>query len=336
MQLRPLTLANKPLFDEYTRHMDIGLSGYAFAALYIWREHFEFYWTLLHNYFCVFAKQNDDYFMPLLPLSKENVVGDSAYRNLVHEVYQFMLETNRNPHIARIENVPHEMLAVLGIKTDTGAGTHPNKRFHASLKETEYLYYTEALAQLKGNRYKSQRHAYNVFVANYPSTILKSYCPADLGECLALYDTWYSERAKQYDDAIYQAMLQDSRCAHRIGITHANSLGLRGNVVYIDGQLKGYTFGYPLTQDIFCVMFEITDLKVKGLAQFLYREFARCLQTGIYENHLCLRTFTPKWINAMGDAGLENLKRVKRSYHPVRLIPSYNVSIPGTESELIA
>ena len=71
--------------------------------------------------------------------------------------------------------------------------------------------------------------------------------------------------------------------------------------------------GYPLNLDTFCLLFEITDLNIKGLSQFIYREFCKEL-TNRY-----------KWMNAMDDSGLENLKRVKQSYHPKQLIPTYNI-----------
>ena len=387
MQLRPLTLKDKPLFDVYARRMDISLSNYAFAPLYIWGAHFDFYWVLLDDYFCVFAKQGDDYFMPIAPVgetswsrfppvgetsrsrcvgetSRSRCVGETSrsrtsgrtagrgtgprptvegawrgtgprptgeqtnqtgttpqsrcacsYRNTVREAYQFMLETNRNPQIARIENVPQEMLPFLLNQHLEGRG-HSYPPDTAVVKETEFLYETQALAQLKGNRYKSKRHAYNAFVARYPNANLSRYSSADCAECLALYDTWQESRAAKCSDAIYRAMLEDSRCAHRIGLADAEALGLIGRVVKINGHIRGWTFGYPLNADTFCILFEVADLEIKGLAQFIYREFARELAN------------TYRWLNAMGDSGLANLKRVKRSYHPARLIPSYNLSLP--------
>ena len=375
MQLRPLTLKDKPLFDAYARRMDISLSNYAFAPLYIWGDHFDFYWVLLDDYFCVFAKQGDDYFMPIAPVgetSRSRCVGETSrsrtrgetawrgtgprptvtqtnqtawrgtgprptvaqmtqtvttpqsrcacsYRNIIREAYQFMLETNRNPQIARIENVPQEMLSTLlgqhleGCCKGRGHSYPPDT---VVVKETEFLYETQALAQLKGNRYKSKRHAYNAFVARYPNANLSRYSPADRAECLALYDTWQESRVAKCSDAVYRAMLEDSRCAHRIGLAHADALGLIGRVVQINGHIRGWTFGYPLNADTFCILFEVADLAIKGLAQFIYREFAREL-ANVY-----------RWLNAMGDSGLANLKRVKRSYHPARLIPSYNLTLP--------
>lgn len=300
MQLCPLTLADKPIFETYVSHMCTHLSSYAFAPLYVWRNHFQFYWTLLHNYFCVFAKQGDDYFMPILPMPY--AVSNRFYLKVVHDAYQFMLESNRNPQIARIENVPKDMLPSF---RDGG--------FQAIQKETEYVYRTKNLSELRGNRYKQQRNAYNVFIARCPSIQCDPYQSTDREACVALYDVWRKSRAEKYDDPIFQAMLEDSQSAHQIGITHAKELGLIGRIVRINGDLRAYTFGYELNSEIFCVLFEISDLTIKGLAQFIYREFCKEL-TGAY-----------KWINAMDDSGLENIKRVKLAYYPTHLMSSYNL-----------
>ena len=300
MQLQSLTLNDKPIFEAHAHRSCTRLSHYAFAPLYVWREHFQFYWTLLADYFCIFAKQGDDYFMPILPMPIE--MENPKYLNVVNKVHHFMLDTSRNPHIIRIENVPQEMIAFF-----------EKNGFSVSLKETEYLYETAALAGLRGDRYKQQRHAYNSFVAKYPSAKLRPYTAADRVACLSLYDRWRERRSEKSDDPIYNAMLDDSGSAHRIGVSHADALGLLGRVVRIDGEIRGYTFGYPLGAGTFCVLFEITDLGTKGLAQFIYREFCKELMD------------TYRWINAMDDSGLENLKRVKHAYHPIQLIPSYNI-----------
>ena len=238
--------------------------------------------------------------MPVLPIPSE--IENRSYLNVVNRAHQFMLDANRNPHIVRVENVPQEMTAFF-----------EKNGFCVRLKETEYLYETAALAELRGNRYKQQRHAYNAFVIAHPSAKLRPYCPNDRDECLALYDRWRDQRSRKYDDPLYNAMLDDSQSAHRIGVSDAEVLGLVGRVVRINGEIKGYTFGYPLNADTFCILFEITDLGITGLAQFIYSEFCKELM-GTY-----------KWVNAMDDSGLENLKRVKRSYHPCELIPSYNI-----------
>ena len=89
---------------------DPRLSNYAFAPLYVWKAHFQFYWARPSEHLCIFAKQGEDYFMPILPMPCDP--ENRSYRNVIRTAYQFMLASNRNPHIARIENVPQEMIAL--------------------------------------------------------------------------------------------------------------------------------------------------------------------------------------------------------------------------------
>ena len=169
--LQPLTLKSKPLFDHYARQTLGKLSTYALAPLYVWRELFQFYWTIIDNRFCVFADQDGNYFMPIMPM------GGTPSEKAIRESYAFMLETNHAKQIARIENVPEDLLPffrALG--------------FQAIVKETEYLYKTESLIQLRGNRYKSKRAAYNAFIRNHPEVTLSPCQPKNLSDCLALHE----------------------------------------------------------------------------------------------------------------------------------------------------
>ena len=278
--------------------MPAELSRYAFAPHYIWRNFFDFCWTIIDDQFCLFANQDGDYFMPILPM------GASLNQKVIQQAYGFTLEANRAKQIARIENVPEGLIPFV-----------QKMGFRAVRKETEYLYDTAALIQLKGDPYKSKRADYNALIRNHPSAQLQPYQPTHLEDCLALYESWQQERWEQSHDDIYRAMLEDSRHSHHTGLIHYEELGLVGRVVFINGSLKGYTFGYPLNSKIFCILFEVTDLRIKGLAQFLFRAF--CQEQTAYQ-----------WINTMDDSGLENLKRVKLSYRPAKQLASYNLFLP--------
>ena len=101
--------------------------------------------------------------------------------------------------------------------------------------------------------------------------------------------------------------------AHRVALHDAAELGLLGLVVEVEGRLAAYTLGYPLSDSVFCILFEIADRDVRGLAQYIFREFCRSLARS-------------EFINAMDDSGLEGLRRAKQSYHPERIVTSYIVT----------
>ena len=104
--------------------------------------------------------------------------------------------------------------------------------------------------------------------------------------------------------------MDDSLNCLKLLLKDCGYLGITARIVKIDNEIKAFTFGYKLNKDTFCILYEITDLTVKGVAQFIFRVF--CEELKDY-----------KYINIMDDSGLENLKVVKLSYHPVRLIPGY-------------
>jgi hypothetical protein len=120
------------------------------------------------------------------------------------------------------------------------------------------------------------------------------------------------QRKSKSSDLLYLQMLEDSFLAQKEALGNYKKLDLVGRVVKIGRRIKGYTLGFKLNQDTFCILFEITDLTLKGISQFIFHKFAQELQPFAF-------------INVMDDSGLENLRKVKISYRPVKLVPSYIV-----------
>jgi hypothetical protein len=88
-----------------------------------------------------------------------------------------------------------------------------------------------------------------------------------------------------------------------------------GMVLYIDEEIKGFTIGERINETTSSVIIEKTDFEVLGCAQFIFREFTKYLKE-IYQNH---------YINVGDDMGFENLKKVKMSYRPYKLVPKYTI-----------
>jgi hypothetical protein len=111
---------------------------------------------------------------------------------------------------------------------------------------------------------------------------------------------------------LYQAMLGDSRRCLEILLKNYCDLDCSGRLVKIDGKVKAFTFGFKLNQATYCILYEIADRTIKGLAQFIFQQF-------------CTEMKKHRYINIMDDSGLENLKKTKLSYQPINLIPAYIV-----------
>ena len=107
--------------------------------------------TMYGTTFSIFIGQSlmtNSVFSPIrmaITLCPSSRWGQSLNQSVIRQAYRFILETNRAKQIARIENVPSSLIPFFS-----------RMGFHAVQKETEYLYKTEALIQLKGDRYKSK------------------------------------------------------------------------------------------------------------------------------------------------------------------------------------
>lgn len=299
MKFKALSAKDKGIFNKFLGKSRHELSVYAFENIYIWKGLFDIYWSVIEDSLCIFFKDKIGCFLYLAPLSEQK------NPEVIKKAFETMDRFNKNKEISRIENIPG---ADIPFYEDLG--------YVCQNKSYDYVCKRRDLENLTGNKFKSKRACFNYFTKNYEF----QYLPFSLkyrDDCLALYDSWARERKINNQDRIYQGMLEDGRISLKNALYNYPDLNLIGRLVSIDRKIKAFTFGFKLNKDTFCILYEITDLSIKGLAQFIFRSFS-----GELEGY--------KYINIMDDSGLENLKKVKLSYQPVKLIPAYIVKRQGT------
>lgn len=294
MKLNRLSLKDKQLLKRFLNLTTHELSVYGFENIYIWERLFDIYWTVIKNHLCLFFQDKIGCFLYLPPL------GKTSSPEVLDQVFRIMDKFNKNPALSRIENVEEKDRAFY---QDLG--------YECRYKSSEYLCLRSALAGLKGDRFKSKRSCINYFTKNYSFEYLDYSCDYKDG-CLQLYKDWMKSRKLQDTDPVYKGMLGDNLLCLHVLLRDYKDLDLIGRVIKIDSRIKGFTFGFRLNKETFCVLFEIADLSFKGLSQYIFRRF--CEELKKY-----------RYINIMDDSGLDNLKRVKLSYRPVSLIASYIV-----------
>lgn len=297
LTLRPVTLADRPHFEGACASIDSPLAAYAFAPHMIWRASFSYSWTEIDGSLCLFAEYADGVFMPLPPL------GTGSFMEPLAQAFAYMRRRNKGSAVSRVENVPEDWKPAL---EDAG--------FRIAAKDSDYLYKAEDLAELAGNRYKSQRAACNRFMREHHYRY-GPYEDSYREPCVELYWLWAAQQEARGLRTVARDMLVDSAGAHREALIHHDALGLIGRVVLVDGTVRAYTFGYERSPSVFCVLLEVADRQMPGLAQFIFRAFCReAVDRGC------------RFINTMDDSGLDGLRRSKQAYHPIRLIPSYIVT----------
>lgn len=290
-------LDKKSLVEEFLKENNGHLSAYSFANIFAWQDFFKFEFEIIDNNLCIFAHHDAGCFLYLPPLGKK--VSPKA----VTESFRIMNSVNKNPGVSHIENVSHQLLPYFS-----------DDQFSHFQKGHEYCYYRKDIAGLKGNAFKSKRASYNHFIKNCRAQFLP-YSENMLSECTKLYDQWAEGRLTRYQDEIYGQMIEENRRVHRLVLEFYKEIGLIGRVVCVDGKVKAYSFGYPLNKNNFCILFEIADLSLSGLAVYIFREFCAEREVELYP-----------FINVMDDFELGNIQKTKMSFRPAFLMPAYGIT----------
>jgi uncharacterized protein len=304
-RLQRLTAAEAPRFREALARARLpapdALAAYAVPYHYMWTSTLSYWWMESEETFFLFAQSPDGLFMPLVPL------GARPLARTVTTAFAWMHQWNRGSPVSRIEHVmtrqKHE-LEQAGFPCTAGDG--------------DYLYEAPFLAALAGDRYKPQRALCNR-VERDQRVVIEPYGPRDRAACGALYARWASQKHHGLLDALGRMLLEDAEAAHDLVCAQCERFGLRGAVARVEGEVAGYTFGYWLTPQTWCVLLEVADRTIPGLAQFLFRETCRAAA-----DH------GAGYVNAMDDAGLAGLRQAKLAYRPTMVIENWAVREPRT------
>jgi len=302
---KALALEHKKIFDEYL--IGAQLSTRSFANIYIWSDLFNILWKIIDDNLCIFYEYKNEFNMLIPPIPHSSLRGaPQGRRSNLRDIIRLL-----RPHFARarndgylggrIENIAEEEIKIL---KDCKIKIYKNT--------DEYIYLAKDLAELKGNRFASHRASINQFVKNQKYTY-RPFDILDMDTCLELYRQWAKQRKEKCSDSVYQKLLEENFTAHKRAMLDYETLRLIGRVVEVDGKIRAYTFAFKSNDNAtYCVMLETADLSITGLAQYIYKTLAQELVD-----------LGAKHINAMDDSGMENLKKVKLSYRPYKILSNY-------------
>jgi uncharacterized protein len=292
----------KTALDQSGWCRDQSLAAYSPVYHYMWNGLLAYWWMELQGFFYLFAQSPDGWFMPLPP------IGAGSIDAPLSDAMGLLRRCNGDSPVSRVENVPSQLVPEF-----------ERLGYRLTPKEPDYLYHATDLATLTGDRYKSQRALCNRFEREQ-SFEMDSYQVSDRQDCRALLGDWSRQKQAEGLESFGAMLLADAAPAHEIIWSQASALRVTGRVVRTHGRLCAYTFGYWLTSATFCVLLEVTDRTLPGLAQYLFRDTCR---TAVAEG--------AEYINGMDDAGLPGLRASKQAYHPAMMIPNF-VAFPARES----
>jgi uncharacterized protein len=179
----------------------------------------------------------------------------------------------------------------------------------------DYVYLTEDLIHLRGNKYSKKRNLIHQFSREYlrkDRVKVEEIFPENVEECLQFLEIW----CEQHDcDEEQESNLLCEKNAVTTTLKNMVQLESKGILVRVDGKVSAFGIGSQLNGTTAVLNFEKADSGIKGLYQFLDNECARRLFSGFL------------YINKESDMNIPNLAESKQSYNPILRIKSYTLSL---------
>jgi uncharacterized protein len=190
---------------------------------------------------------------------------------------------------------------------------------HFEIEEQEefadYVYRTDDLALLKGNKYSKKRNLIKQFLRDYVEknrVEMESMSPETALECIDFLEKWCKERDCDADP------LKDLACEKIAAINTLENFGvleIDGLLLRVDGRISAFGVATHLTEDMGVFHFEKAFSGIKGLYQYFDNLCAKHLFNGY------------TYINKESDMGIPGLAQAKKSYHPAAIMTSYQFVI---------
>jgi uncharacterized protein len=289
----PVELSQNNLLSGFLGRHPQPLSGYTFATLAAWQEHFAYSWTLA---------EPDALFISC-------TLGSRRERHLMQPLGQF--SRGLQDHLlSEAAGLPYD-LRIVGV-CDAFLKNHPDFVGRFAVKEdraaANYVYRTEDLAKLPGRRYAKKRN----LLAQASGLFRWAVAPLISERTDMCFSVLEDIKIAEQPEMDYD--FQKELLALEYTLRHFRELDQMGIVVSIEARPVAFSIYERISPDTAAIHFERALRSYKGLYQVINCETARAIaEMGI------------EFINREEDIGNPGLRDAKLSYHPHHLVTAYEL-----------
>jgi len=291
----PLKLEDRSALYEFLRHNPQRLTGYTFSTLAAWRPFYRYEWA--------FAEPG------LLLISC--CLDPDPHRHLMQPIGKMGSSTALALE-ARAAELPYS-LRIIGV---TDHFLKENAEFSKPFAVREdravsnYVYSADALANLPGRKYAKKRNLLSQASSLYSWTC-QPLSSALIDKCNAVLDSIVEE-----EHPGIEGMLKRELEALDCTLQHFDDFGQQGLLISESDRPVAFSIYEPISPTTVAIHFERALRSYKGLYQVVNCETAKIIFSNGFQ-----------FINREEDLGDKGLRDAKMSYHPLEVIPAYELTL---------
>lgn len=296
-----ITIENRAVLEEYLNGYEYETSGLSFSALYMWRDINEFSFEIIGEYMCISGishlelDQKLNFMFP--PLTKTGSYDKTPLRDTILEAKRIFESKGA---VFNLRLVPAHMTQLI-------CDAAPEIEFAEDRPNFDYIYRREDLVELRGKKYHAKKNYINSFRKNYEY----EYEPINSGMADELMEFVKFFNSRKEIPEHEMELLKNEEAAMRDVFENFEACGYYGGVIRIDGRVQALTAGGRLGSNMLTQHLEKANTDYRGLYPMICNEFCKSLPEDI------------EFINREEDMGIENLRKAKLSYKPIKLLEKY-------------
>ena len=294
LEFSPIKTGDLDLLAGFLKSHPQPLTGYTFATLAAWDPYFHYRWvfgapeTLLVS--CILDPDPHPHLLqPVGPFPP------ALARALVAEAADL--------------SYPLKMIGVSGRFLSENSDFAKSFFVHEDRAVSNYVYSAEALAQLRGRKYSKKRNLLSQATSLYAWTCQPLTTPL-LSSCFAVLDAIIEE-----ERPVLEGMLGRDWAALECTLRHFAEFDQQGILISVGGRPVAFSIYEAINPTTVAIHFERALRSYKGLYQVVNWEAAKVIEAQGFE-----------FINREEDLGDPGLRDAKLSYHPVEIVPAYEMT----------
>jgi hypothetical protein len=270
------------------------LTGYTFATLAAWHPFFHYRWTFGSPETLLVSCILDPDPHPHL-LQPVGTFPEALAKTIVAE--------------AAALNYSLKLIGVSDRFLKENPGFAQSFSVHEDRAVSNYVYSASALAQLRGRKYSKKRNLLSQATSLYTWTCRPLATPL-LSSCFEVLDSIAEE-----ERPVLEGMLERELAALECTLRHFEEFEQQGILISVDRRPVAFSIYEVINPKMVAIHFERALRSYKGLYQVVNWEAAKVIAAQGYE-----------FINREEDLGDAGLRDAKLSYHPMEIVPAYELT----------
>lgn len=296
LQFKALELDDKETLMKYIGDYNFNTYEYSFLNLYLWKKYCNVEYAILDDSLIIKKTEENKgtVFMQPIGYSQENL------KDIISQLMEYK-KSNTNMKVL-FSDIEEPFLEEL--KKQYGEDI----KYFEDVKNFDYIYETDKLIKLNGDKLRKRKSQYNHFVSSYAYDVKDISDDKVIKDCIDFAQEWFSGQPSNYQLVCEVEGIKD--IIHNL--ERLNGLGM---AVYVNDVIAGFTIGEIVNKNMAIIHIEKGDTIYNGIYAFINRTFAELYLKDILH------------INREEDIGIPGLRRAKLAYDPIRLEKKFIVDI---------